>query len=321
MKINEDVLNELTTRSNANKFESLPQLIVDKQLVDNEQIYQQLQLYNNDTSSSIQSLTKFFSKCLVSIDSISFNVELKKTLINKNEQTNGNGTTTDNLEDDDSNDGEDEEDDDLASDDESILSDDSIANMLKNSKIKTDIKNKEKKLSVSNGKKQVEFGIPDGSDSEISDFEVNPNDKDDAEDDEEEEEENDLGEEGEDDDEDELNLDEKEDDIDSDEVDEDLVDLYTDLGDEKEVMGIGRPSKSFNKVDFDREDFGLNDDDDEDEENAKEEFDNDVDETEKEIIKQQPNKSRDLFDDVTQEEKETTENKSSFEIRQSKVNF
>ena len=258
LKINEETLSEHTTASGG-KFESLPELIVEKNLVDNEQIYQQLQLYNSDKSSSINSLTKFFSKCVVGLDSLSFNVELKKS-VNQREQllngSSGGGGTTDNLEDDDSNNGEDEHylsDGDEDSDDESGLSDDSVENMLKNSKIKVGIKNKEKiLLNAKNGKKkepEAEFGIPDGSDSEISDFEVNLNEQlDDEEDDDEQEEEDledkdDLAEEEEDDD---------DDDIDSDEVDEDLVDLYTDLGDEKEVMGIGKPSKSFNQVNFDK---------------------------------------------------------------------
>ena len=38
------------------------------------------------------------------------------------------------------------------------------------------------------------------------------------------------------------------DDIDSDEVDEDLVDLYQDLGDEKEVLEIGKESKGFDEM-------------------------------------------------------------------------
>ncbi len=88
----------------------LPELIVDKSYVDTEQIYQQIQLYNNqaESSSSLNSLTKFFSKCLIAIDSISFNIDLKKKRVvdgSANSET-LNGTTTDNL--DDSNDGEDE---------------------------------------------------------------------------------------------------------------------------------------------------------------------------------------------------------------------
>lgn len=87
----------------------MPELIVDEKIVDTEQIYQQLQLYNNelDSSSSINNLTKFFSKSLVAIDSISFNINIKKSGNNLNSDA-ANGTTTDNF--DDSNDGEDEDD-------------------------------------------------------------------------------------------------------------------------------------------------------------------------------------------------------------------
>ena len=333
LKVNEEALSEHTT-SSSSKLESLPELIVDKNLVDNEQIYQQLQLYNNDTSSSIGSLTKFFSKCVVAIDDLSFNVDLKKSAINRelNGSSGGGGGTTDNLEDDDSNNGEDEHylsDADDDDDDEGVLSDDSVENMLKNSKIKVDIKNKEKSLvNAKNGKKKVaesEFGIPDGSDSEISDFEVNenPNEKDDDAEEEEEEEDDDDEEEEEDN----LNVEgEEEDDIDSDEVDEDLVDLYTDLGDEKEVMGIGKPSKSFNQVNFDKEDFGLdneNDQEDGEENGAENDYDNEPDETEKKTIAGKQTKTNDLFNvgesDEDEKKKNETAIKSSFEIRQSKV--
>jgi len=300
-------------------------LIVDKDLVDNEQIYQQLQLYNNDTSSSIGSLTKFFSKCVLGIDSLSFNVELKKNALNRelNGSSGGGGGTTDNLEDDDSNNGEDEHYlSDAEDDDESVLSDDSVENMLKNSKIKVDIKNKEKNLvnAKINKKKEAEkeFGIPDGSDSEISDFEVNDNPIDENEEDEEEDVDDEDGE---------NNLDEEdeeEDDIDSDEVDEDLVDLYTDLGDEKEVMGIGKPSKSFNQVNFDKEDCGLEDENDEDDEEngAVNEYDNEPDESEKQAITEKQTKAKDLFnvgESDEDEKKNGTASKSSFEIRQKKV--
>ena len=172
---------------------------------------------------------------------------------------------------------------------------------------------------------ESEFGIPDGSDSEISDFEVNENQN----------EKDDDAEEEEDDEEEEDNLDEEgqeeaeEDDIDSDEVDEDLVDLYTDLGDEKEVMGIGKPSKSFNQVNFDKEDFGLDDENDQeedrDENGAVNDYDNEPDETEKQAIAgNRHTKTNDLFnvgesDEDEKKKKNETANKSSFEIRQSKV--
>jgi len=89
----------------------VPELIVDKELVDSEQIYQQIQLYNNEieSTSSISSLTKFFSKSLVALDSISFNIDTKKTQSSDLNGDAANGTTTDNF-DDDSNDGEDEDD-------------------------------------------------------------------------------------------------------------------------------------------------------------------------------------------------------------------
>jgi U3 small nucleolar RNA-associated protein MPP10 len=298
----------------------LPELIIDTKLVDNEQIYQQLQLYNNEASSSLGSLAKFFSKCLVSIDSVSFNVELKKS--SRSASENG-GTTTDNLEDDDSNDGDEDEDNFNSSasasddDDDANLSDDSVENMLKNSKIKAEIKSKSKKLSNKTKiiEKDTEFGIPDGSDSEIEDFEVNPNEEEEEEDDEEEEEV---------DGEEEIEQEEEEDndDIDSDEVDEDLVDLYTDLGDEKEVMGIGKPSKSFNQIDFDKEDFGLDDEDENEEETAAEnDYDNEPNEVEKELINtKNKQQNRDLFNvDNDKEEEDEKEKKSSFEIRQSKL--
>jgi len=297
----------------------LPELIIDTKLVDNEQIYQQLQLYNNEASSSLGSLAKFFSKCLVSIDSVSFSVELKKS--SRSASENG-GTTTDNLEDDDSNDGDEDEDNfnssASASDDDDNLSDDSVENMLKNSKIKADIKSKSKKLSNKTkvNEKDTEFGIPDGSDSEIEDFEVNTNEE------EEEEEEDDDDDDEEVDEEDEIEKEaEDNDDIDSDEVDEDLVDLYTDLGDEKEVMGIGKPSKSFNQIDFDKEDFGLDDEDENEEEAAAEnDYDNEPNEVEKKLINtKNKQQNRDLFNVDSDKEEDEKEKKSSFEIRQSKL--
>lgn len=100
--------------------------------------------------------------------------------------------------------------------------------MLKKSKIKLDINKKEADMkNIKTPKKAEEtYGIPDGSDSEISDFEVDGNAGGENEDDEEEEEDEEVDDEF-------RNLDgdgEEEDDLDSDEVDEDLVDLYTDLG-------------------------------------------------------------------------------------------
>ena len=112
LKVNEEEISSNHTNNSANDSQiiSVPELIVDKDLVDSEQIYQQVQLYNNerDSSSSISSLTKFFSKSLVSLDSMSFNIDLKKTRSSSLDSDAAVGTTTDNFED--SNDGEDEED-------------------------------------------------------------------------------------------------------------------------------------------------------------------------------------------------------------------
>ncbi len=197
--------------------------------------------------------------------------------------------------------------------------------MLKNSKIKLDLQKKGDELLKNKKKKpEVTYGIPDGSDSEISDFEVEDGkdgkDDDDDDDDEDEDDEELFDENG----------DAKEDDIDSDEVDEDLVDLYNDLGDEKEIMGIGKATKSFDQIDFDREDFGMNDDEDEmpDEGN----FDNEIEDDEKDFIEKQieegkkkkaGEKSKDLFGQVSgdEEKEDITAGKSTFEIRQIKVNY
>lgn len=112
LKVNEEEISSNHTNNSATDSQiiSVPELIVDKDLVDSEQIYQQVQLYNNerDSSSSISSLTKFFSKSLVSLDSMSFNIDLKKTRSSSLDSDAAVGTTTDNFED--SNDGEDEED-------------------------------------------------------------------------------------------------------------------------------------------------------------------------------------------------------------------
>ena len=322
---------------------SVPELIVDKDYVDTEQIYQQIQLYNNEAESScsLNSLTKFFSKCLVDTDSIAFNVDLAKKRSSGLSSDTANGTTTDNI--DDSNDGEDEQefedddDDDEVDEDDiddngdddalSELSNDSVGNMLKNSKVKLELNRKEADLKSKKAPKKLDenYGIPDGSDSEISDFEVDEKNADNEEDDEEEEEEEDDDEEEEDEDIDEeteknkINLD----DIDSDEVDEELVDLYTDLGDEKEVMGIGKAAKSFDQIDFDREDFGLNNDDDD-----AQYFNEKIEQEETDapaVTKSKKPISNDLFnvnldeDDEEAKKEDPLAGKSSFEIRQLKV--
>ncbi len=200
--------------------------------------------------------------------------------------------------------------------------------MLKNSKIKLDLNRKEEELVKKKTKKpEVSYGIPDGSDSEISDFEVEGGKEggkdDEYDEDEEEDEEDDEGLFDE-------NGDVKEEDIDSDEVDEDLVDLYNDLGDEKEIMGIGKATKSFDQIDFDREDFGMNDDEDELPDEG--DFDNELEEDEKDFIEKQieegkknkaGEKSKDLFGQASgdEEKEDPTAGKSTFEIRQMKVSY
>ena len=56
----------------------MPELIIES--VDNEQIYQQLQLHNN---SAFNSLMKYFAKCLAKSDEITFNVDMKGSKLNK----------------------------------------------------------------------------------------------------------------------------------------------------------------------------------------------------------------------------------------------
>ena len=173
-------------------------------------------------------------------------------------------------------------------------------------------------------KAEETYGIPDGSDSEISDFEVDGNVENGDEEDKEQDEEDELDDEF-------RNLDgegEEEDDLDSDEVDEELVDLYTDLGDEKEIMGIGKATKSFDQIDFDREDFGMNDNEDELPE-GDENFDNELEDDEQAFIEKElkessklKKKSNDLFDQGDNEEAKAENDltgKSSYEIRQMKV--
>lgn len=95
-------------------------------------------------------------------------------------------------------------------------------------------------------------------------------------------------------------------------------------------MGIGKAAKSFDQIDFDREDFGMNDNDDE-LPDGEENFDNEVENDEKEFIEKEiaeslklKQKSNDLFDqggDDDEEEKAKNDlaGKSSYEIRQLKV--
>ena len=331
--------------SKSNAQYSLPELIVDSKLVDAEQIYQQLQLYNNDqTSTSLASMTKFFSRCLVNLDGLTFNVDYsaktKKTASNGNHQHTG--TTTDNLDSNEDADKEreyDDDDDEYSDNDDASNDSDNSLDKLIQSKLKSSLKKEAKPVKKS---ETTNYGIPDGSDSEISDFEVNENGEEDEEEDDDEEEEGleDEEEDEEDDDEDDE-LDDEDDeegdskkskskkklssmlleDVDSDEVDEDLVDLYNDLGDEKEVLEIGKPAKAFDQIDFDRADFDQADLDLNEgvpAKNAKKSAEK------KEPTVAKAKKVLDLFDvgNEGDEQKETendTEGKSSFEIRQDKV--
>ena len=329
LKIHDD---DVTTshKSNTNNMQfSLPELIIDKNLVDTEQIYQQLQLYNNDQSStSINSLTKFFSKCLVNLDNLSFNIDLKSK--KKSNGLNGatNGTTTDNLDSNEEADKE-EEDDDYDDDDDvddGFNSDDSVDKLIK-TKVKLNGAVKKSKKEDESSK----YGIPDGSDSEISDFDVDENgaeddddedEEEDAENGEEEEDDEDFEDEDEEEDEDEPKKKSKKnnklEDIDSDEVDEDLVDLYDDLGDEKEVLELGKPLKSFEDIDFDREDFDMVDLDDE---TKASETKSKSDDKKKNGESGAKKKSLDLFDvkGDDDEDENKDDGKSTFEKRQEKV--
>lgn len=141
--------------SQSNQSSALPELIVDKNLVDLEQIYQQLQLYNQNSdltsSASINSLTKFFSKCLVNMDMLSFNLDLsdslKKNSKNKSPSSNKHTGIGSSLSNDESVDAEaDEEDEDQEDeyDDEQDDDADSIDNLIKFSKEKLKLKSSSK---------------------------------------------------------------------------------------------------------------------------------------------------------------------------------
>jgi hypothetical protein len=294
-----------------------------------EQIYQQMQLLftsANDAQPLTTTFTKFFAKCLVQLDELSFNVDTRRPTANGAKQSakrvNGGAVSASN---DDQSSGDADEDDDEDEDgfeDEDDEDEDELDDMIANSK---------KKLQ----KNETTFGIPDGSDSEISDFEVNEDDEEEDDDEEEEGEEEEDEDDDEDEDEDEEESSDKNskkknkkkgsaadafDDIDSDEVDEDLVDLYgeDELGDEKDVLELDKPSKSFAQVDFDRDDFGIIDDS--QLENNKE-LSSQAVATKNKIAKA----NRDLFDqdngDEDEENKGEKVNKSSFELRQEKVFF
>lgn len=231
----------------------LPELIVND--VDHEQIYQQLQLHNNN---EFNNLMKYFSKCLVNVDNISFNIDTTET---KTKVKNGLSDSFDKDEDDtdqsENIDDSDDEDGDLFSDEE--------------------LNNLDKKKSNS------EFGIPDGSDSEISDFEA---------------------EQGEEDDDEEENNNDAED---SDDVDEDLEDLYGDLGDEKEVMELNEKIREYRDTD---EEGSEEEPVDEYEENNQKSQNN---------KKETKNNSKNLFENDDEADNDEDNQKSSFEKRQDKL--
>ena len=280
-----------------NVSDSLPELLIND--VDSEQIYQQLQLHN---VSGFGSLVKYFSKCLVRPHEITFNVNMDASKASK--QKKRLEKRRQELEYEDSTDEEEEND---IDDDAAILEDYSKDN--KKSK---------------NVKNDTVFGIPDGSDSEISDFDVEENeDEDDEEGEEDENEDNE-----EEDDDDDIDLFKGEDDedmkttnkkkktkksaenindLDSDEIDEDLVDMYGDLGDEKEVLEIGKTAEYKDDLD------------------ELEEQDVDIKEKPKKTVEKKKVAFKDLFendDDEKDSGSEVDENgmkKSSFEKRQEKV--
>ena len=185
-----------TTTVNQSLY-SLPELIVYTGLVDNEQIYQQLQLYNNEDQCSIQHMTKFFAKCLLNKDNLTFNVDTRKMSANGMNGGGGGGggerdkETTDNFDSNDEQENEREEDGDDDDEDEEnddLDSDDSLDHLIK-SKLKSSLKMDDTKKSANKKSEETtSYGIPDGSDSEISDFEVNENGDEDGDDDENEDE-------------------------------------------------------------------------------------------------------------------------------------
>jgi hypothetical protein len=81
-----------TTVNGIDSVSLLPsELIVDKSLVDNEQIYQQLQLYNGDTLASLPSLSKFFAKCMLKLDTLKLSVDKGMIFDAKKKKKNGLG--------------------------------------------------------------------------------------------------------------------------------------------------------------------------------------------------------------------------------------
>jgi hypothetical protein len=113
----------------------LPELIIEG--VDNEQIYQQLQIHNN---SAYNSLMKYFAKCLSKPGEITFNIDMKGTIDRINKKKLEKKRQEDLEYDDETTEEEDDE-----------IGDDALVEDLT---IKETKKNKNKPI----------FGIPDGSD-------------------------------------------------------------------------------------------------------------------------------------------------------------
>ena len=135
-------------------------LIVSKELVDDEQIYQQLQLAS--TSTSLASMAKFFSKCLVNLDAMSFQIDLKRTNMVANSKSSmstvaANTTPTDN----DSNDGDQDNDDEEEEDEEaesSLDSDGSLDELIK-SKLNSSMRATTQSSTSTGTKEEEKVGI------------------------------------------------------------------------------------------------------------------------------------------------------------------